>query len=62
MRINQLPNIYWVNFNNWNAPLIAGRATPRAAKHGNEESADEKAVAASMEWIMVHMDLLTYYK
>ncbi len=30
--------------------------------HGNEESAYEKAVAASMEWIMVRMDLLAYYK
>ena len=66
MRINQLPKICWVNFNNSNAPLISGRATPRAAKHGiddgNDESADEKAVAASMEWIMVRMDLLAYYK
>ena len=29
---------------------------------GRAEPAVEEAVAASVEWIMVHMDLLAYYK
>ena len=36
----------------------AGRMFPRATKHG----ADEEAITASVEWIMVHMDLLAYCK
>ena len=40
----------------------AGRTTPRAALHGDEESAVEEAVAASVEWNMVRMDLLAYWK
>ncbi len=31
---------------------------PRATKHG----ADEEAITASVEWIMVRMDLLAYCK
>ena len=41
--------------------LRAGRP-PRAALHGDEESAVEEAVAASVEWNMVRMDLLAYWK
>ena len=49
--------------NNFNAPLIAGRATPRAAaKYVYEEPAVEEAVADSVEWIMVRLDLLAHYK
>ena len=40
----------------------AGRTIPRAALHGDEESAVEEAVAASVEWKMVRMDLLAYWK
>ena len=37
--------------------------TPRAAtKHGDEEPAVEEAVADSVEWIMVRLDLLAHYK
>ena len=38
----------------------AGRTTPRAALHGDERSVFEEAFAASVEWNMVRMDLLTY--
>jgi hypothetical protein len=38
----------------------AGRATPRAGTNVDEESAVEEAFAASVEWIMVRMDLLAY--
>jgi hypothetical protein len=31
-------------------------------QHGDEEPAVEKVVAASVEWIMVRMNLLAYYK
>jgi hypothetical protein len=44
-------------------PLCAGRITPRAtARNGDEEPAVEEAVADALEWIMVRMDLLAYYK
>ena len=36
--------------------------TPRANFDGDEESAFEEAVTASVEWNMVHMDLLAYNK
>jgi hypothetical protein len=48
-------------FQQW-AGQPLGRATPRAAKHDDEESAVEETVAASVELIMVRMDLLVYYK
>ena len=37
-------------------PLCAGRATPRAPNHVDQGPIVEKAVAASVEWIMVRMD------
>ena len=48
-------------FQQWAGQQLA-RATPRAAKHDDEEPAVEETVTASVEWIMVHMDLLVYYK
>ena len=48
-------------FQQWAGQQL-GRATPRAAKHDDEESAVEETVAASVELIMVRMDLLAYYK
>jgi hypothetical protein len=44
-------------FQQWAGQQL-GRATPRAAKHDDEEPAVEEAVAASVEWIMVRLDLL----
>ncbi len=38
--------------------LVPGRMFPRATKHG----ADEEAITASVEWIMVRMYLLAYCK
>ena len=40
----------------------AGRTTPRANFDGDEESAVEEAVTAAVEWNMVLMDLLAYWK
>ena len=41
----------------------AGRATPRAPGNDVEGAlAVEEAVAASVEWIMVRMDLVAHYK
>ena len=40
----------------------AGRTTPRANFDGDDESAIEEAVAASVEWNMVRVDLLAYNK
>ena len=40
----------------------AGRTIPRAGLHGDEESAAEEAVTAAVEWNMVRMDLLAYWK
>ena len=40
----------------------AGRTTLRAGLHGDEESAVDEAVTAAMEWNMVRIDLLAYWK
>jgi hypothetical protein len=49
-------------FQQFKVPLCAGRATPRATKHVGEDLAAQEAFAASVEWIMVRMNLLAYYK